>query len=80
MFDKTQKLDVTQQDLAVIEAALHTQAKILDMQASAGRGAARAQLNKVKTALANLESQKPCETRACRSIFFGWFFRARIFG
>lgn len=80
MIRKTQELMVTPQDLTAIEAALHTQAKILDVQAAAGREGARAQLNDVKSALASLESQKPCEKTACRSFLFGWLFRSRIFG
>ena len=36
MFDDKQKLEISQDELALIEAALHTQFKILSVQASAG--------------------------------------------
>ena len=45
MFDTHERLDVTQDELAVIEAALHTQAKILHVQAAAGGSGARRRLN-----------------------------------
>jgi hypothetical protein len=77
MFEKTQKLDVTPDELAVIEAALHTQAKILNVQASAGGNAARRRLNEVKRALAHISQQTGTETRPARRGFFGWFGFAR---
>jgi len=45
MFDTKQKLEVSQDELAVIEAALHTQVKILNVQATAGGSGARRKLN-----------------------------------
>ena len=57
MFDRSQKLDVSQDELAVIVAALETQAKILSVQAGAGGSGARRRLNEVKKVLAQIELQ-----------------------
>ncbi|KIN64334.1 hypothetical protein Z946_3225 [Sulfitobacter noctilucicola] len=71
MFAKAHQLDVTASDLKVIEAALHTQTKILDVQAAAGGAAARSQLNEVKRVLAHVSQQKPVKSLAsnCNSWF-----------
>ena len=51
MFDNKQKLEISQDELALIEAALHTQSKILSVQASAGGSKALGRLNDVKRVL-----------------------------
>jgi hypothetical protein len=80
MLEKQQKIDVSPAQLAVIEAALHTQSKILDVQAEAGGSTARRRLNEVKTLLAQLAQQKPAEPMRRRSRARNWFGRSRIFG
>ena len=80
MFDKQQKLDVTQDELAVIEAALHTQAKILGVQALAGGSGARRRLNEVKRVLAAVEQQKPSDEQRRRRSVFNWLGAARTIG
>ena len=57
MFEETKKLDVTQKDLEVIEAALQTQFKILGVEANAGGTGALERLNDVKRALAKIDQQ-----------------------
>jgi hypothetical protein len=44
MFDDLSRLDLTAKDLALIETALQTQAKILSLQSQAGAAGARQQL------------------------------------
>lgn len=80
MFDTLQTLEISAEELAVIEAALHTQAKILNVQAKAGGSDARHQLNQVKRALATVSHHKPCETPSGRPCKSSWFGRTRIFG
>lgn len=81
MFCKQHDLLVSDQELAVIEAALHTQSKILNVQASAGGAAARARLNEVKEVLATLAQQKPTEQNPRRRWFgFAWTGWSRISG
>ena len=80
MFDKQQKLEISPEEFAVIEAALHTQSKILNVQASAGGSSARRRLNEVKRVLAHLAAQKPSEEKPqCRSRI-GWFGRSGLPG
>ncbi len=80
MIDKLQTLEVSTEELAVIEAALHTQSKILNVQASAGGNGARLQLNQVKSALARVTQIKPVETQGSnRPCKIGWFGRAGLF-
>jgi hypothetical protein len=79
MAEEKQSLDINPQERALIEAALHTQAKILNVQASAGGNAARQRLNEVKRVLARIDQQKPGDTRA-RCNATGWRGMARIFG
>lgn len=51
-------VDLTPQEIAVIEAALHTQEKILSMQSRAGGdGAATVRLTELKSTLRNLRRQ-----------------------
>lgn len=80
MLEKQQKLEINPEELAVIESALHTQSKILDVQANAGAAAARSRLNEVKRVLARLDQQKPApkQPRMLRS--GAWFSMSRLFG
>jgi len=80
MFDKQQKLEISQQDLAVIEAALHTQSKILTVQASAGGRTARQKLNEVKSVLAIITQQRGVDAKPCRKPTGAWLGMSRIFG
>ncbi|MGJ5619746.1 hypothetical protein [Sulfitobacter sp. MF3-043] len=80
MFDKYKKLEISQEELAVIEAALHTQSKILNVQASAGGSAARSRLNEVKRVLAHVSQHRAPDTEPCRKPTAGWFGMSRIFG
>jgi hypothetical protein len=62
MIDK-QTLDLTAQDIAVIQSALHTQEKILSVQSRAsGDGAVVTRLNDLKRVLKTLHRQTPDET------------------
>ncbi len=80
MFDKQQKLEISPEDFNAIESALHTQSKILHVQASAGGSNARRRLNEVKRVLAHLEAQKPTDAkRECRTRI-GWFSRSGLPG
>lgn len=80
MFDKQQKLEISQDELAVIEAALHTQSKILNVQASAGGRTARDRLNEVKRVLARVAQHRVVEKKPCSKPVFCWFRMSRIFG
>jgi hypothetical protein len=80
MIDKLHNLDVSAEELAVIEAALHTQAKILAVQANAGGKGSISQLNQVKRALATVSQQKPCQTGAEHRCKPSWFGMSRVFG
>lgn len=80
MFDKHQKLEISQDELAVIEAALHTQSKILNVQASAGGTVARDRLNEVKSVLALVAQHRCGDAKPCRKPGFRWFGMSRIFG
>jgi len=82
MFDRLHQLDVSAEELAVIEAALHTQSKILNVQVNAGGKDALVQLNQVKRAIAAVEQQQPntCETETAQRCKPGWFGMSRIFG
>ena len=63
MFDDTHTVDLSSKDLALIEAALHTQQKILSMQSRAGGAEARDRLTDLKHLLRRLRRQSP-EDRA----------------
>lgn len=81
MFDKQKKLDVSEDELAVIEAALHTQAKILNVQAVAGGSGARRRLNEVKRVLVQVSSQREgSKCTSTRRSVLGWFGLARSAG
>ena len=49
MLDDTNRLDLTAKDIELIEAALHTQKKILSMQSKAGGTGARQKLYDLKS-------------------------------
>ena len=77
MLDDTYTVDLTKQDLELIEAALQTQEKILSVQSRAGGSAARARLNDLKGLMRRLRRQSPVpngETpswgQTARSLFF----------
>lgn len=80
MFDKPKTLEVSAEELAVIEAALHTQSKIWDVQANAGGGEARARLNQIKRVLATVVQQKPRLAKKTAPRKCGGFWMSRIFG
>ncbi|MEP6443949.1 MAG: hypothetical protein ABJ034_03585 [Hyphomicrobiales bacterium] len=61
MIDSVQAIDLTRHDLDLIEAALHTQEKILTIQSRAGGNAARLQLNDLKGLMRRLCRQVPNE-------------------
>ena len=62
MLDDTYAVDLTKQDLELIEAALQTQEKILSVQSRAGGNAARARLNDLKGLMRRLRRQTPAPT------------------
>ncbi len=78
MFDTQQSLDISCAELEVIEAALHTQSKILNVQARAGGSEARLRLNEVKRVLARITQQKTIEGRPCGRSLFSWFGKSRV--
>lgn len=59
MLDETHNVDLTLQDLELIEAALQTQEKILSVQSRAGSSAARTRLNDLKGLMRRLRRQTP---------------------
>ncbi|KIN61716.1 hypothetical protein Z945_2709 [Sulfitobacter noctilucae] len=73
MFRKTHKVDLTAADLAVIESALHTQSKILDVQAGAGGTDAHARLNEVKRVMAQVAHIAPKQEAPARAGGLGVF-------
>lgn len=77
MFKKQQKLDVTCDELDIIQSALHTQTKILNVQAAAGNSDAHLRLNAVKSALANVAHQTQSKTGCTPRRAFNWFGCAR---
>lgn len=72
MFCPTDKFEATQDELAVIRAALETQAKILNVQASAGGSGARRRLNEVKKVLANVSQHTGSPAKPSRRFGLGW--------
>lgn len=80
MSDARHKLEVTTDEIAVIEAALHTQSKILHVQAGAGGDDARARLNEVKRVLSTVAGQKPAENTPRAAGGWRWFGMSRILG
>ncbi len=77
MIDNVQTVDLTRDDLELIEAALHTQEKILTVQSRAGGSSARTRLNDLKGLMRRLRRQVPQAevtnekswTQMARSIF-----------
>lgn len=65
MTGDTHNLDLTKQDLELIETALQTQEKILSVQSRAGGDTARAQLNDLKGLLRRLRRQTPTPNAGC---------------
>ncbi|MEP4197577.1 MAG: hypothetical protein ABJL99_18290 [Aliishimia sp.] len=60
MIHNTHSVDLTQQELKLIEAALHTQEKILAVQSRAGQDrSAKSRLDDLKSVLRNLRRQTP---------------------
>jgi len=78
MRDDTHSVDLTIQDLELIEAALQTQEKILSVQSRAGGSAARTRLNDLKGLMRRLRRQTPSShggpsaswSQAARQLFF----------
>ena len=58
-------VDLTKQDLELIETALQTQEKILSVQSRAGGGAERARLNDLKGLMRRLRRQTPTHNAGC---------------
>ena len=77
MFDAHQNLEVTQDELVVIEAALETQTKILTVQAGAGGSGARRRLNEVKKVLTRISDQREGAKKRRRWYSLGWFAQTR---
>jgi hypothetical protein len=77
MYSARKKLAVTQEGLAVIEAALHTQIKILSVQAGAGSSSSssRRKLSEVQSVLCQISALKTGDDARRRSSPFGWFGR-----
>lgn len=64
MFSDTKNMDLTRKDLELIEAALHTQQKILSLQCEAGGAGARENLTDVKHLIKRLGRQVPQRPQA----------------
>lgn len=83
MLEKSQILEVSAEEIEVIEAALQTQSQILNVQANAGGNTARDRLNQVKRVLARLTQQNAAMRTTgkakskCNAGIFGWFGRMR---
>lgn len=73
MFDTQKTLDVSQEQMDVIEAALHTQSKILHVQADAGGEGAHDKLNAVKSLLTVIEQRKQQRAEKTTAQGMGWF-------
>jgi len=63
MLDETHAVDLTADDLELIEAALQTQEKILSVQTRAGGREARARLNALKGLMRRLRRQSRVAAR-----------------
>lgn len=79
MSDNTNKLTISPEDFDVIEAALHTQSQILNVQARAGGPAAQQKLNEVKRVLNLFSRQKPSEAKDWSPSVSCWLGMSRIF-
>ncbi|WP_432816999.1 hypothetical protein [Sulfitobacter sp. JB4-11] len=80
MFEKMQKIELSRDELEIIEAALHTQSQILNVEAGAGATTARERLNGVKRVLTMLDQQRPVDEAAKPRTTGGWFGMSRILG
>jgi hypothetical protein len=77
MRNESHSVDLTKQDLELIEAALQTQEKILSVQSRAGSNAARTRLNDLKGLMRRLRRQSsaphaaatPSWSQAARQLF-----------
>ena len=78
MFEKMKKIELSQDELEIIEAALHTQSQILNVEAGAGATSALKRLNGVKRVLSMLDQQKPVEEKPAPAPSTGWFGMTRI--
>lgn len=76
MLDESNRLELTSKDLELIEAALHTQKKILSVQSKAGGTGARQRLSDIKDLMARVSRVNRSETpeRAAARNFFAWSF------
>lgn len=73
----THNVDLTPEEMQVIEAALHTQEKILSVQSRAGGDSTVGlRLSELKSVLANLQRQRGKPGAATG----GWFFGRSLFG
>lgn len=59
MLDNLNRLDLTTKDIELIEAALHTQKKILAVQSEAGGTGARQKLSDLKHLLKRVSRARP---------------------
>ena len=76
MLEDVQKIELTRQDLELIESALATQEKILSVQSRAGGRDARGRLNDLKSLIRRLRRQVPDDAPAQS---MGWTRFARSF-
>lgn len=61
------ELDLTAKDIELIEAALHTQKKILSVQSEAGRGGARQRLTDLQHLMKRIGRARQSSMRASKS-------------
>lgn len=59
MLDNMNRLDLTKKDIELIEAALHTQKKILAVQSEAGGTGARQKLSELKHLMKRIGRARP---------------------
>ena len=59
MLDNLNRLDLTAKDIELIEAALHTQRKILSVQSEAGGAGARQKLGDLKHLIKRIGRARP---------------------
>ncbi|WP_295317557.1 hypothetical protein [Roseobacter sp.] len=75
MLDNAHNLDLTAQDIALIEAALHTQKKILTVQSQAGGRGARKKLTDLKHLMRRLNRlTTPQEPKPAGILQSAWSF------
>ncbi|AXI47485.1 hypothetical protein C1J03_16620 [Sulfitobacter sp. SK012] len=71
MFDTNTKLDVSCKELDLIESALETQSKILQVQVNAGTEDVLGKLNDVKRLLTQIDNARP-KRKCCTSTTTSW--------